>query len=147
MHRKFATALIAGIFAIQAGNFAQAQQNRPPQSSDRGKYEYDMHCAVCHGPDGKGHGPFAQELKLSVSDLTTLAKKNGGVFPFMRVFETIDGTQSVTGHGSRQMPIWGPRYKAEVGESVAEDYRSEPEAFVRARILALTEYVYRLQAK
>ncbi len=42
------------------------------------------------------------------------------------------------------MPIWGPRYKVQAGESF---FRYGPEDFIRARILALTEYVYRLQAK
>ena len=80
-------------------------------------------------------------------DLTELSKKNNGVFPFKRVYETIDGTQNVMAHGTQLMPVWGPRYKVEVGRSFYDDFRADPEAFVRARILALTEYVYRLQAK
>jgi hypothetical protein len=45
------------------------------------------------------------------------------------------------------MPIWGTRYKIEAGERIYDDFRADPEPFVRARLLALTEYVYRLQAK
>jgi mono/diheme cytochrome c family protein len=54
---------------------------------DRGKYEYEAHCAVCHGLSGAGDGSFAQLFKAGISmpDLTELAKKNNGVFPFMRV--------------------------------------------------------------
>jgi hypothetical protein len=65
----------------------------------------------------------------------------------MRVYETIDGTWGVPAHGTKEMPVWGPRYKVEAGESSYDDFRADPEPFVRARILALTEYVYRLQAK
>jgi hypothetical protein len=33
------------------------------------------------------------------------------VFPFVRVFEMIDGRLDVAMHGSREMPVWGDRYK------------------------------------
>jgi hypothetical protein len=35
----------------------------------------------------------------------------------------------------------------QAGESYYDDFRADPAVFVRARILALTEYVYRLQKK
>lgn len=93
------------------------------------KYEYRVHCAVCHGLSGKGDGPFAQQLKSGtvMPDLTELAKKNNGVFPFKRVYENIESGK-VSAHGTREMPIWGERY-------------------VRARILALTRHINNLQAK
>lgn len=116
---------------------------------DRGKYEYEAHCAVCHGLSGAGDGSFARLFKAGIvmPDLTELSKKNNGVFPFMHVYQIIDGTQNVMAHGTQLMPVWGPRYKVEVGRSFYDDFRVDSEAFVRARILALTEYVYRLQAK
>jgi len=129
---------------------AHAQQRGlAGQNFDRGKYEYDAHCAVCHGLSGKGGGHFVQLLKSGtvVPNLTELSKKNHGVFPFARVYDTIDGTQSIIAHGTKQMPIWGTRYTIEAGERIYDDFRADPEPFVRARILALTEYVYRLQAK
>jgi mono/diheme cytochrome c family protein len=133
-----------------AATMAHAQQSGiAAQKFDRGKHEYEAHCAMCHGLSGNGDGPFAQQLKSGtvVPNLTELSKRNNGVFSFMRVYQVIDGTQSVTAHGPREMPIWGPRYKSEVGESFYDDYRADAEAFARARILALTEYVYRLQTK
>jgi len=54
------------------------------------------------------------------------------------------------------MPIWGNEYKtiASGGGYYDTGIRgmdsipyNDPEAFTRAKILALTEYVYRLQAK
>ncbi len=136
-----AAASIAIVYAQQSGSAAK--------TVDRGKYEYETHCAVCHGLSGKGDGPFAEQLQTAavVPDLTELSKKNNSVFPFMRVYEIIDGEHSLAGHGTRQMPIWGPRYKHEAGESAYDDFRADPDVFVRARILALSEYIYRLQGK
>jgi hypothetical protein len=149
MNSKLIGVLTVSAIAI-AATMAHAQQSGlAAKNFDRGKYEYEAHCAMCHGLSGKGDGPFAQQLKSGtvVPNLTELSKRNNGVFSFMRVYQIIDGTQSVTAHGPREMPIWGPRYKSEVGESVYDDYRADVEAFARARILALTEYVYRLQVK
>lgn len=147
MSSKLIGVLMVSAIAI---TMAHAQQSGlAAQNFDRGKYEYEAHCAMCHGLSGKGDGFFAQQLKSGtvVPNLTELSKQNNGVFSFMRVYQIIDGTQSVMAHGPREMPIWGPRYKGEVGENLYDDYRADAEAFARARILALTEYVYRLQIK
>jgi mono/diheme cytochrome c family protein len=113
-----------------------------------GKREYDANCAVCHGAAGKGDGPFSGlgDQKQTPADLTLLARKNNGVFPFARVYEFIDGTQVVKAHGTREMPIWGADYRVK-GAEYYVDVPFNPEVYVRARILALTECVYRLQAK
>jgi mono/diheme cytochrome c family protein len=104
------------------------------------KYEYETHCAVCHGSTGAGDGPYSKLLTKTIPDLTTLSKTNGGVFPFVRMYEIIDGRQAALAHGTKEMPIWGPRYTSEAGERLYDDYRADPEVFVRARILALIEY-------
>jgi hypothetical protein len=62
------------------------------------------------------------------------------------VYDFIDGTEMVKAHGTREMPIWGQEYKVE-GRVLYGAGSSQSEVYVRARILALTEYVYRLQAK
>jgi mono/diheme cytochrome c family protein len=111
-----------------------------------GQREYYTNCAICHGPAGKGDGPFAAQLKSRVPDLTVLTRNNNGVFPAARVFEVIDGRQHVMAHGSRDMPIWGDTYKAE-GAPTYDDYPYNPEAFVRGRILLLIDYLYRIQVK
>jgi hypothetical protein len=66
------------------------------------------------------------------------------VLPFARVYELIDGTQVVKFHGTGDMPIWGDVYKLSSAES---GMALNPEVYVRARILALSEYLYRLKAK
>ena len=77
-------------------------------------------------------------------NLTEISKKNGGVYPFLRVYWTIDGTGRVREHGSQDMPIWGQLYKFESGNL---DPLYDPVLFARTKIFALTEYVWRLQAK
>ena len=122
--------------------FAAAQQK-----VDLGKREYDSNCAVCHGLSGKGDGPYAMDVGVKgVRDLTLLTKKNEGVFPLAGVYETIDGRKLVKAHGTRDMPIWGNEYLAKAPDPVwVVPY--DPEVFVRARIVALVDYVHRLQAR
>lgn len=111
---------------------------------DSGKREFDASCAVCHGADGRGNGPYVELLKRSPPDLTQLQKRNGGVFPIGRVYEVIEGAG--TGHGTRDMPIWGERYRVQAGEYFVDVPYNEP-VYVRTRILALVEYLSRLQVK
>jgi len=133
---------------VAAASIGNAQQSAPAgQGIDIGKQEYDGHCAACHGLSGEGEGPYSGYINKTIPNLTSLAKRNGGVFPFARVYEIIDGRQVRLFHGTKEMPIWGPRYKAEAEENSYNGFRFTAEVFVRARILALTEYIYRLQAK
>ncbi len=117
--------------------------------ADLGEREFEKNCSVCHGSGGHGDGPYAGLLNVPLPDLTTLSQRNSGVFPFQRVYDTVEGTQMVKGHGTKRMPIWGQAYAYDA-ESDFFTWRAFPwdaEAFVRARILALTEYVGRLQVK
>jgi mono/diheme cytochrome c family protein len=112
---------------------------------DIGKREYESNCIACHGKDLKG-GAYVDFLKVTPPDLSQLSRKNGGVFPFERVYGSIDGRQDVKGHGSRDMPIWGKDYQVKAGEHYV-DVNYDPEAFIRARIFALIDYLNRMQAK
>lgn len=112
-----------------------------------GQREYESRCAMCHGATGEGDGWFAQHLKRTPSSLAQLQKRNGGVFPFDRVYQVIDGRREVQVHGPRVMPVWGHVYRIESDKaygSPLEQYFAD-HGMVRARILALTEYVSRLQ--
>jgi mono/diheme cytochrome c family protein len=113
---------------------------------DIGKQEYETSCANCHGLKGEGNGPYMLFLKSNVPNLTTLSKKNGGVFPYDRVYDTIDGRYLIESHG-RDMPIWGNRYCTDVSKRLWDDYPADAESFVRSRILALIDYINRLQQK
>ena len=113
---------------------------------DPGKSEYDASCAVCHGVAGKGDGPYKGALTRAPTDLTQLAKQNAGTYPFNRVYESIDGRKAVAAHGTREMPIWGQRYQLAAADYYI-DVPYDPDVYIRGRILALTEYINRLQAK
>ncbi|MDI6750371.1 MAG: c-type cytochrome [Pseudomonadota bacterium] len=113
---------------------------------DVGKGEYNAACASCHGLQGKGDGPAADQMKTKVPDITGLAKANNGVFPFDKVYQIIDGRAEIKAHGSREMPIWGAAFRRQTSVYF-ENYAGDPESGARSRILALTEYVYRLQQK
>jgi hypothetical protein len=109
-----------------------------------GSNEFRISCASCHGVGGRGNGNMAQFLTVKPSDLTALAKNNGGEYPFMRVFQMIDGRAVVSGHGDRAMPVWGSRYKKEDAERYGP-YGGEE--VVRARVLELVYYIQSIQQK
>ena len=78
-----------------------------------GHVVYQTHCAVCHGPAGRGDGPFAPLLRVRPADLSGLAARNGGEMPFWSVYETISGAELLPAHGTREMPIWGEAFARE----------------------------------
>jgi len=114
------------------------------QQAPTGADEYRNSCAVCHGEDARGGGPLAKVLTVKPADLTQLAKRNDGVFPIEKVSETIDGRQQVGAHGTREMPVWGSRYEAEVGRRYGP-YGSE--SAVKTRIHVLVRYLQSIQEK
>src|ERR1039457_400823 len=70
---------------------------------------FQYHCAVCHGTDGRGHGPDSVVLKHPVPDVTLISRGFGGEFPYQRVREIIKGERTgLLSQGDREMPIWGP---------------------------------------
>jgi len=103
-----------------------------------GRQLYSSYCALCHGADGKGGGPFSPQLKVWPVDLTQLAKKNHDVFPEMHVREAIDGEFGKPSHGSAEMPIWGPVFR-----SMAHGRKDS----AQVRIEALVRYLDSIQEK
>ena len=95
---------------------------------------------------GKGDGPYAGIVNTAIPDITVLKKNNSGVFPYDRVYETIDGRTEIKAHGTRDMPIWGSEYNAKAAEYYTDYLQPyNAEGFVRGRILALINYIYSLQ--
>lgn len=112
------------------------------QDMTYGETEFLNSCAACHGRDGKGHGPLAAELVTQPADLTRLTERNGGEFPYTRVFAVIDGRYVVPGHGDREMPVWGRQFL----EQDAKMYGpSGGEILTTERVHELTEYVQSIQ--
>lgn len=140
--------MIAGSVAGFAGA-AQAED------IDIGKSEFQSSCASCHGADGKGKGPVGELLKIPPSDLTLMAKKNNGVFPTNATYEILYGSKTIPAHGTREMPIWGERFNPIVSlpHNVDPSYwklagpERSPEVVVRTRILAVIDYLSRIQGK
>jgi mono/diheme cytochrome c family protein len=132
--------VFAGVLSLAGTAWAQ-------QRVDHGKVEYEAHCAICHGASGRGNGEMRKFLNKAPSDLTTMARRNGGAFPNQLAWDMIDGrgATEIGPHGTREMPVWGQRYRME-GLSQAGT-ASEPEWYVRNRIVALLDYLSRMQEK
>jgi mono/diheme cytochrome c family protein len=126
---------VCAVAAAQSEPKAGTAANAEPVS---GKQLYTSYCALCHGGDGKGGGPFSTQLKVWPPDLTQLSKKNKGVFPQMHVEEAVDGEFGKAAHGSAEMPIWGPVFR-----SMAHGRKDS----ARVRIVALVKYLESMQEK
>jgi mono/diheme cytochrome c family protein len=135
--RILSPALLAALLAAPASAQTLAEM---------GRLEYESNCATCHGITAQGDGPMRAFLVRPPSDLTTLARRNGGVFPRSAIADLIDG-RGVPGpgvHGTRDMPIWGRVYREQV-EQATRGLPMPPEWSVRGRIIALVDYLQSLQ--
>ena len=116
----------------------------------QGQKLYTEYCASCHGADGKGTNiPAAKG-----SDLTQIAKKNGGKFPFYDVMLQISGRKptsqdqdtslpgTVKPHGDGKMPSWGQIFARQEGVT-ALDLQLQ----TTGKIMLITEYLQSIQAK
>lgn len=81
-----------------------------------GKSTFTARCALCHGPDASGGGEIAELFKVPPADLTTLAARAGGSFPFSDVYELIAAGMDQPGHGDSEMPVWGDYFLADTLE-------------------------------
>ena len=144
MKSKTIPILVAAALALGVSGMAVSADKY-----DLGKKEYMDKCAVCHGLSARGDGGVTGILKHAPTDLTVLSKNNGGVFPVERVYQVIDGRVEVLSHGKRDMPIWGRTYFSE-NTRAGEYYVDVPynmEMYVRSRIMALIDYLNRVQVK
>jgi len=133
------TTLITSLLCLLVGS-ACAQTS---QSS--AKKDFVLHCADCHGVDGKGNGPAVQVIPgFKPVDLTVLSQNHGGQFPREEVTEVIDGRKRLEGHydSDTDMPLWGLMFQPEGAE-----FSTEAEAKVKARISALVGYIEGIQQK
>ena len=105
-----------------------------------GRDLFAFYCASCHGADAHGDGPMATVLKTPPPDLTRLAIRNNGSFPRERVMQFVGGGGNSLGgsHGSSDMPVWGPIFKAlEPGD----------ERLVLIRIDNIVQYLQSIQVE
>lgn len=137
-----ASAVVMGATILFVPRFvaaeAAAPQGRPPVQDVSGSDEFGRYCSLCHGNDGRGAGPLtdADAMKKVAADLTQIAKRNGGIFPFSKVADTIRDGGSIADHKPSRMMAWEKIFSA----------ASDP---VRAKaiIFEVTRYVEGLQEK
>lgn len=133
--------MIAGAGALISTFACGARAADVAPANPPAKAMYLKYCSACHGESGKGDGVVSGFMQPKPTDLTQIAKKNGGSFPFMAVVESIDGTNTVRAHGDPAMPVWGEVFRADLAASFAT--QSE----VRGRVMLITEYLRSIQAK
>jgi mono/diheme cytochrome c family protein len=128
--------LILAVCGAGAQDKPAAKVAAPTAAS--GKQTYTHYCASCHGADARGDGPAAFVLKTPPPDLTTLAKRHGGKFPYEYVFDVLRFGTRIASHGSSDMPIWGPIFGSLDGYDEVE---------VRKRVKNLSDFLASLQQK
>jgi hypothetical protein len=113
-------------------------------AAQSGKQDYEAYCADCHGAGAKGNGPATLTIPMAPPppDLTQLAKKNGGKFPFDEVVDTIDGRKNVPSHERIQMPFLGA-----ILQKRGKEFTTESDVEVKRRIESMARYVESLQQK
>jgi mono/diheme cytochrome c family protein len=107
-----------------------------------GPQMYQEYCAACHGNKADGRGPAARLLNVSPADLTALAQRNQGKFPYDKFDSAMrfgaHFAAHASGDGSKAMPVWGPLFRSLPGQN---------DAVIHQRIFNLAQYVASLQAK
>ena len=132
---KVTLRVIGVLLALAPALPVQAEQGLESAIVQAGKERFIDACAFCHGLAGTGNGMAASMLEKQPADLTLLSKQNRGEFPLQQIYRMIDGREQVRSHGSRDMPVWGERYREHQDPAIA-----------RARILELTLYLESIQA-
>lgn len=136
---KHARALL---FLGAASFVASGQEPVPPKldsaEATMGEVIYSRYCAACHGREGKGDGPVAPGLVRKPTDLTALASKNDGSFPYLKVAKAIDGRETSRAHGTPDMPVWGEVFAKTTGTDAPD---------VASAVRRITQYVWSLQKK
>jgi mono/diheme cytochrome c family protein len=109
-----------------------------------GHHEYSHACAQCHGRGGKGDGPDGAALSPKPTDLTVLAKNNGGKFPTQKILAVIRDTEPISAHGPHEAPVWGKEFSLRDNVSTGASV-PEPSAQVAYRVKQLVEYLKSIQ--
>lgn len=143
-HVPFAGVPAALLLVALFHPFASGQTTGPQKpplviASMYGRDLFEFYCAPCHGRDGKGSGPVVPALRTRPSDLTTIARRNGGTFPKARVESFVTGVADrlTPAHGSKEMPVWGPVFRGLDPRDTAN----------KVRISNIVSYIETIQSK
>jgi nucleotide-binding universal stress UspA family protein/mono/diheme cytochrome c family protein len=129
-------AAVAIVLAVPT--LARAQDPPMVQTTPGGEV-FRTYCATCHGTSARGDGPLASSMNRKPSNLTEIAKRNGGLYPSELVFRTIDGRNPVRGHGGPDMPVWG--------DAFAKSREAGDADRVKAVIQSLVNYLESIQLR
>jgi mono/diheme cytochrome c family protein len=124
------------VICVAGADPAEDRTQFPPTYMPSGEQMYKQYCAACHGADARGHGPAASFLTTPPPDLTTLAKRHLGKFPFDYVSNVLKFGTGPSAHGSSDMPTWGPIFRY---------FDNQNERVVQQRIKNLCDYLASLQ--
>jgi hypothetical protein len=73
-----------------------------------------------------------------------ITERNGGKFPVEKIYAIIEGSSVIAAHGTRDMPLWGERYR-QAPKPVTPDQASMSDGFAQQRILSLVYYLGTMQ--
>jgi mono/diheme cytochrome c family protein len=130
-------AVLATLLGLRLAPAARAAE----PAADPGRAMHLRYCSACHGPAGKGDGIAGSFMTPKPADLTQIAAKHDGTFPFQAVMAYIDGTNDVRAHGDPTMPVWGETFRA----ASAWDMGRRVE--VQGKLMLITDYVGSIQTK
>lgn len=125
--------LLGGAAAWVLGQSAEVGQ------AQRGERLYRIHCASCHGTDGRGEGPMREVLTRLPTDLTRLDAAGNLWVESARDVLTGASARWCGVHGRREMPVWGVSF---VDRGRVAGQREE----VEAEIDSLLEFLREIQA-
>jgi mono/diheme cytochrome c family protein len=136
---RTARAAAAGVAALLlAAGGGRAEEVDGVLASMGGEY-FQQYCAACHGITAHGDGPVAGALATPPPDLTRIAARRDGVFPAGEIARKVDGRFEIDAHGTREMPVWGERFGAEIPDATVS------EEVTRGKIAMLVEYLKSIQ--
>ena len=107
-----------------------------PEALGAAAADFRAACAPCHGADARGAGPVAVSLKQPPTDLTLLAARQGGTFPFEDTVAVITGARTIDAHGTRAMPVWSIRLGGADAASAVASIAEQRRVDMLARYLA-----------
>jgi mono/diheme cytochrome c family protein len=126
-----------GLGAALSVGGQEAEPKLDQTAASMGADMFRNYCSSCHGPQGHGDGPLAEHLRTTPPDLTRIASKHGGEFPFDDVVDSIDGGRAIGSHGSADMPAWG--------DALSKSGSNPDQSEVERKIQAIAHFVWSLQ--
>lgn len=137
-------AAVATVAALFVAGPVSAQSSEGAQAA-YGKTVYRVYCASCHGLEARGDGKLAEYLTIKPSDLTRISARNDGTFPSERMARIVDGRETVPGHSTAEMPVWGDAFQK--ADALEEEPPEVREAEVQRKIESLLAFLRSIQVE